>query len=81
VRRFFGDAFESFEIVDAKYPDIRDLGDRVLVLGTLHLSGRESGARVENTLALVVRFRAGLITHLKDYADREQALEAVGLSN
>jgi len=79
VERFFADAFETFEVLDAKYPDIRDLGDRVLVLGTLRFEGRESGIQMENTLAIVARFREGLITHLKDYADRDQALEAVGL--
>jgi hypothetical protein len=33
VQRFFADAFESFEILDASYPNIRDIGDQVLVLG------------------------------------------------
>jgi ketosteroid isomerase-like protein len=80
VRRFFGDAFEDMEILDAQYPDIRDLGDQVLVLGTLRLKGRESGVQVENPLAIVARVREGLITYLKDYADRDQALEAAGLS-
>jgi ketosteroid isomerase-like protein len=61
-------------------PDIRDLGDQVLVLGTLRLNGRESGVQMENPLAMVARFREGPITHLKDYADRGQALEAAGLS-
>ena len=80
VERFFADAFETFEIMEASYPDIRDLGDQVLVLGTLRLSARESGVQVENPLAIVARIREGLITHLKDYADRDQALEAAGLS-
>jgi ketosteroid isomerase-like protein len=80
VERFFADAFESFEILDANYADIRDLGDQVLVLGTLRLNGRESGVQVENPLAIVARIREGLITYLKDYADRDQALEAAGLS-
>ena len=66
--------------MDASYPDIRDLGDQVLVLGTLRLNGRESGVQVENPLAIVARVREGLITYLKDYADRDQPLEAAGLS-
>ena len=80
VERFFADAFETFEILDANYPDIRDLGNQVLVLGTLRLNGRESGIQVENPLAIVARVREGLITYLKDYADRDAALKAAGLS-
>jgi len=30
-------------------------------------------------LAIVASFRDGLITHLKDYGDKDQALEAAGL--
>jgi ketosteroid isomerase-like protein len=66
--------------LDASYPDIRDLGDQVLVLGTLRLHGKESGLQVENPLAIMARVREGLITYLKDYADRDEALEAAGLS-
>jgi ketosteroid isomerase-like protein len=80
VKRFFDDAFGTFEIEEATYPDIRDLGDKVLVLGTLRLNGRESGLQTESALALVVRFKDGLISYLKDYADRGLALEAAGLS-
>jgi len=80
VKRFFADAFEAFDIVGAEYSDIRDLGDEVLTLGTLHLAGRESGIRTDATLAIVTRFRDGLISYLKDYGDRDQALTAVGLT-
>jgi ketosteroid isomerase-like protein len=81
VKRFFADGFGAFEIVEAEYRDIRDLEDRVLALGRLRLRGMESEIETEATLAIVARFRGGLITYLKDYGDRDQALEAVGLSD
>jgi ketosteroid isomerase-like protein len=79
VKRFFADAFGAFEILAAEYRDIRDLGDRVLALGRLRLRGRESEVETDATLAIVARFRGGLITYLKDYGDKDQALEAAGL--
>ena len=62
------------------YSAIRDLGDRVLGLGTLHFTGRGSGIETEAPVAIVATFRNGLISHFKDYGDDDQALEAAGLS-
>ena len=52
----------------------------MLALGTLRVTGSGSGIEVEVPLALLARFRDGLITHLNDYGDRQRALEAAGLS-
>ena len=62
------------------YPDVRDLGDRVLALGTARGRGVESGVEAELTLAVVATFRDGLMTRFKDYGDTDQALEAAGRS-
>jgi SnoaL-like protein len=59
--------------------DIRDLGDRVLALGTLHVTGLGSGIEIEVPATIVASFRDGLMTHLKDYGDKDRALEAAGL--
>jgi ketosteroid isomerase-like protein len=81
ARGFFADAWETLEVLQVHYPDVRDLGDRVLALGTLRIAGEGSGIDAEIPFAIVARFRGGLITHLKDYGgDKDQALEAVGLS-
>jgi ketosteroid isomerase-like protein len=60
--------------------DVRDLGETVLALGTLRVTGRGSGIEIEVPLAVVAGFREGLIAQLRDYGDNQQALEAVGLS-
>ena len=80
VREFFADARETTRASEVHYPDVRDLGDRVLALGTFCIGGRGSGIETEVPFAIVATFRDGLMTHLKDYGDRDQALEAVGLS-
>ena len=80
MRRFFADLTETLEMFEADYPDMRDLGDRVLALGTWRSIGKGSGIKSETPLAIVATFRDGLCTHLKDYGERTQALEAAGLS-
>ena len=60
--------------------DIRDLGDRVLALGTVRAVGKESGVEVEMPFTVLATIKDGLVTHFTDYGDREKALEAAGLS-
>jgi hypothetical protein len=60
--------------------DVRDLGETVLALGTLRVTGRSSGIEIEVPLAVVAGFREGLLSEFRDYGDHRQALEAAGLS-
>ena len=80
LRRFYAQLFELFETYEVEYDDVRDLGDRVVALGTARGRGKESGAETEGPLGLVATFRDGKIVHFKDYGDREGALKSVGLS-
>ncbi len=79
VRGWFADLIEHFGARRIYCEDIRDLGDRVLALGTFRTTGRESGVETELPFTVVARLKDGLITHFTDYGDRDQALEAVGL--
>jgi ketosteroid isomerase-like protein len=72
-----GDLYEGFQV---RLHDVRDLGERVLALGTASSIGMGSGIEQETPLAIVASFRNGRITHFKDYGDKDQALEAAGLS-
>jgi ketosteroid isomerase-like protein len=82
VGEWLADLAQHYEIESGHvdYADIRDLGDRVLGLGTLRFTGKGSGIETEAPLAVVATFRDGLMTQFKDYGDKDQALEAVGLS-
>jgi hypothetical protein len=80
LRRFFASFAESFEMFEVQYSEVRDLGDRVLGLGTLRTTGRGSGIKNEGPVAILASYRDGLCTHLKDYREWGQALEAAGLS-
>jgi ketosteroid isomerase-like protein len=79
VRGWFADLAEHFDSWRIDCEDIRDLGDRVLALGTVHATGKESGAETELPFTVVARFKNGSVTDFTDYADRGSALEAAGL--
>jgi ketosteroid isomerase-like protein len=79
VREFLADLAEVFETVELHCPDVRDLGDRVLALGTARGTGKGSGIDLETPLTVVARFRDGRMTEYKDFGDRQLALEAAGL--
>ncbi len=81
IRRWLADMAEHYRAgghLDCV--ELRDLGDRALAFGTLHYIGQASGIETESPVAVVASFRDGLITEFRDYGDRRQALEAVGLS-
>jgi ketosteroid isomerase-like protein len=79
VRAWLADLAEHYEDGHMHCADVRDVGDRVLALGTLRVTGMGSGIEIEVPLAIVASYRNGLLTHLKDYGDKNRALEAVGL--
>jgi ketosteroid isomerase-like protein len=80
VRGWFADLLENFDAWRIDCPDIRDLGDRVLALGTIKATGTERGVETELPLTVVARFKDERITNFTDFGDRAKALEAAGLS-
>ncbi len=76
---FLQELADVYEVFQLHYSDVRDLGDKVLALGTAN-SIAKSGIAQEWSLAVVATFKDGLETHWKDYGDRGEALKAVGLS-
>ena len=79
VIQWLADLAEHYAGGRMHLPDIRDLEDRVLALGSLRITGRGSGIETEVPLAIVASFRNGLITQFRDYGDKDQAIEAAGL--
>jgi ketosteroid isomerase-like protein len=71
---------DQFEDLQVDFKEFFDAGDRVVVIGRMHGRGRTSGAPVDLRWAIVVAFSKGRIVRLDNYAEKDQALEAVGLS-
>jgi ketosteroid isomerase-like protein len=61
--------------------DVRDLGERVVVAYVIQGRARASGLVFDGgqELAQVATLRDGMITSMRDYFNRREALEAVGL--
>ena len=57
-----------------------DAGDRVLVVALFRGRGRASGADVEARFYEVYALRDGKVVRVDEFTEREEALEAAGLS-
>ena len=71
---------DAFDVAGIEIEDVRDLSStEVLVLGTMHLEGRDSGAAVATPFGAVTDVLAGLVVRQRFWTDQSTALEAVGL--
>jgi ketosteroid isomerase-like protein len=70
---------ESWETLRWEVEEFRDGVGWVLALGRIRGRGRDSGAEIDARAGWVALFRAGLVTNFHMYADRADALHAVGL--
>jgi ketosteroid isomerase-like protein len=70
---------EIWESIEFSADDIRDLGDRVLVILRHRLRGRGSGVDVEATVGCVFELRDGVLIEMRSYPELADALAAVGL--
>jgi ketosteroid isomerase-like protein len=71
---------ENFDNWSIDIEEVFDAGDRVLTIVHQRASPKYGGPEVEMRLAQVWTFRDGLVARMEMYADRDEALEAVGLS-
>jgi len=72
-----GEVFSQMEVSETK---LLDLGDSVLRLGHIRVTGQASGVEIESELAQHAVMRNGLIISSRDYLSHAEALEAAGLS-
>ena len=76
---FWADTDESWETIGFDPDEIRDLGDRVLLIGRLRAKGRQTGVEVDSRMGLIATFANGKVTRFQTYATVAEALEAAGL--
>ena len=79
MRQFFAENAETFDLYQVSYQEVRDLGDRLIAFGTVRARGKESGVEVTTPTSLVATFRDGKMLRAEDFAERSEALKAVGL--
>ena len=71
---------DSFGVARVEIEEVRALSPtEVLVLGTMHLEGRGSGAAVTTPFGAVTDVLAGLVVRQQFWTDQSKALNAAGL--
>src|SRR3954454_18993930 len=80
IREWFRDVAQTWEWFRFEATDLRDLGDRVLVLADVRARGRGSGVEVHDQWGWIVEVREGRAASLRGFHDQRQAVEAEGLS-
>jgi ketosteroid isomerase-like protein len=71
---------QSWEELRWDVEELRDGDGWVLALGHIRGQGRDSGVAIDARAGWLASFRDGLITRFQTYANRNEALEAAGLS-
>ncbi len=79
LRRFWTTFREPWESLQIHADQVREVGDDVVVLGTVEGHARD-GMSVQREVAWVWRFVNGLNTRTFTYGTWQEALEAAGLS-
>ncbi|MCW3029889.1 MAG: hypothetical protein JWM66_22 [Solirubrobacterales bacterium] len=82
ARRYVQDWLDMFEGITSVAEELLDAGDD-RVLAVLHVTGRAklSGIETELRYAVVYTLRGGKVVRVREYATREDALEAAGLAD
>ena len=78
-RRLIAEAREAVPDLQTEIEELFVVGDRVVVCVRFWGRGRDSGAPVEVRETHVARLRDGKIIEVREYRNKEQAVEAVGL--
>jgi ketosteroid isomerase-like protein len=76
-KRFFGDLNDMWESFGVSVAELRDCGQRALLLGVFEGRGRD-GLEVRRPTASIWTFRDDQVLQLQTYATWDEALEAVG---
>jgi ketosteroid isomerase-like protein len=79
LRKFFADNDENFDLFHVTQDEVRDLGDRVVGIGTLRIRGKGSGVEVTVPTAVVLTLTEGKVIRFEEFGDRAKALAAAGV--
>ena len=75
---YFRDA-DVWQVLNLDVREFRDLGDRVLVVGTFHARGGGSGIEIHAPYYSAFFVRAGRLARVLSFQTEAEALEAAGL--
>jgi ketosteroid isomerase-like protein len=70
--------WEAWEVFDLAEHEVRDLGDRVLWLGSVRLRGGASHLELDQEFALHLELDRGKVIRVRGFTAWQEALEAAG---
>src|SRR2546421_11045682 len=79
-RQYWRENLSAFGAIDFEVEEWIDAGDQVLAVIREREVGRASGAPVETTPLAVYTLSGGKVIQMQVFDDRQQALEAAGLT-
>jgi ketosteroid isomerase-like protein len=79
-RRMWESLIEAWPDLKLKPEEVMDFGEGLLSAVRLTAHGRHSGIPLEQPIFQVFTMRRGLMIRQQDFADRQQALKAAGIS-
>jgi ketosteroid isomerase-like protein len=80
VRDPFREWHATLAEIQMEVSEVWDLGERIVAIGRIRASGKESAAEVESPAGSVVDIKDGKAARVREYLDRKEDLEAIGLS-
>ena len=80
-RKWYADAYGSFEELRNEWSEFRDLGDRVLALGHVKARARKSGVELDSPLGWLFTVRDGKVVRSEFFLSHAHALKAAGFGS
>jgi ketosteroid isomerase-like protein len=80
VRRFWSEFIDPWESLRIEITDTREAGDTLVVFVKFHGVGMGSGVELTVPFVHLMTYRNHKLLRFRAYADRDEALEAAGLS-
>ena len=75
-----GELYEALAEIHLEYSEVRDLGERIVGLGSIRTKGKQSRVVTEMAFGTVSDMKNGKGIRIWTYLDPQEALEAAGLS-
>ena len=79
VSRGFEAIWDSWDTFEFDEHEVRDLGESVLWLGTVHMRGSTSGLELDQEFANLLDFAGDQVVRVRGFRSWQEALEAAGL--
>jgi ketosteroid isomerase-like protein len=80
MRQSLWSLFDAFESYHLHVEDMREVGDRILVIVCEVARGRASGVEVNSQWGYLITVENGEMARIEAYRDADEAVEAAGLA-